>query len=777
MEHARRPFRGCLATVREWLDAERQLSFDDFESVASSSVANPAAACTTSCRTTPRERLELAACLVSTLRMDVGPTILAPGKRLRTVPKSLITDELLKTLEQTHHLDGVALANDPPMLLFHAASEKLIGDKVAFQPWPWPGVFGATLTIHAYTTAGTSRIAIPEYSPVVSKLRSGRFVAAFCSRRRLVAAFAVELSPDHRAILETYCDTIERATFVIRDPIAHSWENLDVMTWLHDRLTPSDRLSIGWVRRYSNNVLTLAGSLDQSKEVRIEPSTPPPNTSAALIEAVNASGRNAQSVCRVVEGIVTAGGEQFTGFLMGHREYIDYCHAATGHAHCRLWDLALDVYFTSPSVTDAGRRIAWLKKGRPGAELAFLELEPTKFPEAYEPEEWWRCIQSVLPFNLGGLVGPHDVPVDLGPESPAWGAFPLADNVADVNASADALIEEATAHKKWTIPNGAVLQLIVGPFQHFRVFESDVEVFFVGETGQGEFGILAVNLADRRLSFDALRTVPWKDDKPTRIEAAVRLLLAAMVRDFFVVEERARVFDSQTIRRPSGNRPDRANQRTVYLPRVKYLASPDLTRCSKELAHDERRAHFVGAHTRRVGLASEHQVALAARYGVEVPEGHTFVRPHERGKKGRDVVYRSRSALASLYEVSATPVGPPSDWFKFERDVAGVMIALGFAVVHRAAAKRGDHGIDLVATKGKGLDEVTWCIQCKCYSANRKIGPAVIRDLLGALASSPRGTRGMLVTTSAYSSGAKQLAHESNIRLIDGSEFLQMLSA
>jgi HJR/Mrr/RecB family endonuclease len=109
-------------------------------------------------------------------------------------------------------------------------------------------------------------------------------------------------------------------------------------------------------------------------------------------------------------------------------------------------------------------------------------------------------------------------------------------------------------------------------------------------------------------------------------------------------------------------------------------------------------------------------------------------------------------------------------WFTFETDVRNLMRALGFTVQHVSTAHGGDHGVDVLATKGHDLDEVNWIIQCKCFRPDRRIGPSVIREIIGALHNKPAGTRGMVVTTSAFTTGAIELAHQANIRLIDGEE-------
>ncbi len=106
---------------------------------------------------------------------------------------------------------------------------------------------------------------------------------------------------------------------------------------------------------------------------------------------------------------------------------------------------------------------------------------------------------------------------------------------------------------------------------------------------------------------------------------------------------------------------------------------------------------------------------------------------------------------------------------------------MGFEVEHIGASKRGtgDGGIDLVAIRGKeqDLDEVAWVISCKCYKPENKVGPGEIRDLIGALDGFPRGTRGMVVTTSTFTFQANQTAQRANIRLMDGSEFADRIGS
>jgi HJR/Mrr/RecB family endonuclease len=114
------------------------------------------------------------------------------------------------------------------------------------------------------------------------------------------------------------------------------------------------------------------------------------------------------------------------------------------------------------------------------------------------------------------------------------------------------------------------------------------------------------------------------------------------------------------------------------------------------------------------------------------------------------------------------------DWFRFERDVQAAAVGLGFEVVHVAASRAGDQGVDLYASKGLDLDQVAWVIQCKCYGPDHLVGPHVVRELLGALQAHPRGTRGMIVTTSDFTDAAKRLAASNHVRLMNGDEFVKL---
>ena len=64
----------------------------------------------------------------------------------------------------------------------------------------------------------------------------------------------------------------------------------------------------------------------------------------------------------------------------------------------------------------------------------------------------------------------------------------------------------------------------------------------------------------------------------------------------------------------------------------------------------------------------------------------------------------------------------------------------------------------------------------ECDGRDDRLRDFAVRELLGTLSGYPQGTRGMIVTTSRFSSGSQSLAEEHNIRLIDGAEFVNLTS-
>lgn len=143
-----------------------------------------------------------------------------------------------------------------------------------------------------------------------------------------------------------------------------------------------------------------------------------------------------------------------------------------------------------------------------------------------------------------------------------------------------------------------------------------------------------------------------------------------------------------------------------------------------------------------------------------------------------DAAYRQvRTALA---EELLSRLVEHDDRFFGEDVVLDVLIALGYGGSKPDAAEHvgrsGDGGIDGVIREDTlGLDAIY--VQAKKWAPERGIGPREIREFLGAL-QDVEATKGIFITTSSFSTEARELARRRRIVLIDGLELAtQMVDA
>lgn len=119
----------------------------------------------------------------------------------------------------------------------------------------------------------------------------------------------------------------------------------------------------------------------------------------------------------------------------------------------------------------------------------------------------------------------------------------------------------------------------------------------------------------------------------------------------------------------------------------------------------------------------------------------------------------------------------PPDFF--ERLIVNLLLGMGFggSVVDagRALGRSGDDGVDgVIDQDALGLDRVY--IQAKRYAIGNNIGPSAIRDFFGSL-DRHKATKGLFVTTSAFSPFAKETAQflSKRIVLIDGEQLAKLM--
>ena len=117
-------------------------------------------------------------------------------------------------------------------------------------------------------------------------------------------------------------------------------------------------------------------------------------------------------------------------------------------------------------------------------------------------------------------------------------------------------------------------------------------------------------------------------------------------------------------------------------------------------------------------------------------------------------------------------------WF-FERVIVDLLVGMGYGGNHEAAAQRlgrsGDGGVDGVIDEDRlGLDRIY--VQAKRYAPGNSVQRAEIQAFVGSLVGFG-ATKGVFVTTSSYTSGAREYVGRlpQRVILIDGSRLTELM--
>lgn len=105
---------------------------------------------------------------------------------------------------------------------------------------------------------------------------------------------------------------------------------------------------------------------------------------------------------------------------------------------------------------------------------------------------------------------------------------------------------------------------------------------------------------------------------------------------------------------------------------------------------------------------------------------------------------------------------------EFENFCASILMKNGFIGVDTTPAS-GDHGIDIIAEK----DDITYAIQCKCYSAN--VGNAAIQQVVTGK-QFYRKDVAVVMTNQYFTAQAKEEAHAIGVKLWDRDRLNEMIA-
>lgn len=112
-----------------------------------------------------------------------------------------------------------------------------------------------------------------------------------------------------------------------------------------------------------------------------------------------------------------------------------------------------------------------------------------------------------------------------------------------------------------------------------------------------------------------------------------------------------------------------------------------------------------------------------------------------------------------------------SNGLDFERQVHALLKNMGFEAEITKAS--GDGGIDIIAHSKEHITGGKYIIQCKDWS--KPVGEPPVRDLFGVV-TAESANKGILITTSTFTSPAINFAAGKPLELIDGAKFSQLLA-
>lgn len=166
--------------------------------------------------------------------------------------------------------------------------------------------------------------------------------------------------------------------------------------------------------------------------------------------------------------------------------------------------------------------------------------------------------------------------------------------------------------------------------------------------------------------------------------------------------------------------------------------------------------------------------------GASAQEKSTASPAIEDQKQTPDEIMRSahRQIEAALEQDLLDRVrAAPPDFF--ERLIVNMLLSMGYGGstgnAGRALGRSGDDGVDgVIDQDALGLDRVY--IQAKRYATGNNIGAGAIRDFFGSL-DRHKAAKGLFVTTSTFSSSAKETAEflSKRIVLIDGDQLAKLM--
>lgn len=333
----------------------------------------------------------------------------------------------------------------------------------------------------------------------------------------------------------------------------------------------------------------------------------------------------------------------------------------------------------------------------------------------------------------------------------------------------------------YLMPYDGAFELLNDPlfnFIKFREYEDFISIVISDKNERCLVEVFDKNKVDFKYML-------WNDLKQSQYHSEdcvndIYTKLATCIRDAKVLIERDSTMQYQGKRRPYGSNTDSVYH--VYFPRVRYRRNSSREQLKKEKDFFNESRKFSGTrrqHTRRLVAghkADKKQLLLAKQMDFYVPDNHTYVKASTWGDNmtKREVRYRNTALNGIFYydrrEMSEAQKIDRLSPAGFEEYSEKYIQKLGYEVKSKS---NYDGGIDIRAVKIlDNMEAEDLLVQCKHW--NSPIPPGAIRDFKTAcdLEKTDNNKKFMFITSSKFSTGAKELAEKFDIMLIDGNDLI-----
>lgn len=658
--------------------------------------------------------------------------------------------------------------------------------------WNWATVYGNVVSFSFYAGPGIpiARTFIPADDPVYrAALATGKIAFGACHGSKVSPFFLADFREDplHYKGLVDIGQTPIKSNFLFHDFDLAYWTLMGVShaDWTAQiSRRPQDSLQTGWAIGATHRVIVFQEMLSRPHADDLAQELPAYSESEGFREMHPHFCRLCQAIATAepLETILALAGEALMSDEAAHDIICGIPKAIpmlqTSHCGNDLVRLAQEAVRLSchvhPSV-HAGLQRPWFDSRGEMLALKFIELDPVKL--GIRAKNYWIDVELSAPYDHGLFMTNDDIPANRHDIRQSLDGLALGDSTMDgARSLIRSLLAEAKEHRQWSVPWGARVKIPMGNFQYIDIYQMD-SVFHCLLRDSGNRYALALFDINMYAAAMADGYFDKEGNEASKIESAMVLgvILAGIIRDFIVVENRESIF-GQLPRK--GSSPERSNPNPglsiIYLPLVHYTNVVHTKKAERVFSDFKpRAAHDVRAHLRKASKASARQQIQAHKLGVIIPAGATYVCSHRRGQQAGQETrreYRSRSVTHMLFP-GLKDVGRNKIMvrFDFDRNVAQLMKYLGLTVENIDASSSGDDGVNVLAFNSE-TDEI-WGIRCICFSPKHKVGVDTIRDLAASLHCYPQGTKGMVVTTSSFTQDAVDEAQVHGLILMDGAQF------